>query len=276
MDSELEKLAAQFGFDEDLLDDGVDLYESPRLEHEDKNIYIYTRYCHPAGVHTSTEPLLLIITPTCLVTVARRDPEPIIELIQKVDTITTQKIKLVLLILESVNEGYRRHLNAVTKQILSSRNRLQKTIVDNNEVLKFIDMEEDLNEFLAALQPYGILLHALLNGRYLKLHEEDEDLIEDLQLSTSELIELTKSRLKTIQNMRDAYSTIATNNLNKVFKQLTSIAIFMSIPTIIGGLYGMNIALPFDHHPQAFFIVLGAILLLVLSFIYYFRKKRWL
>ena len=59
--------------------------------------------------------------------------------------------------------------------------------------------------------------------------EEDEDLIEDLSLSASELIELTKSRLKTIQNMRDAYSTIATNELNKVFKRLTSIAIFMAI-----------------------------------------------
>ncbi len=150
---ELNKLVKDFGFDEDLLDDGVDLYESPRLEHEDKNIYIYTRYCFPDGQYTSTEPLLLIITPNCLVTVARRSPEPINDLIQKVDTITTQKIKLVLLILESVNEGYRRHLNDVTRQILSSRKRLQKTIVNNDDVLKFIDIEEDLNEFLAALQP---------------------------------------------------------------------------------------------------------------------------
>ncbi len=101
-------------------------------------------------------------------------------------------------------------------------------------------------------------------------------MIEDLQLSTSELIELTKSRLKTIQNLRDAYNTVATNNLNKIFKRLTSIAIFMSIPTIIGGLYGMNIALPYDHHPQAFWIVVGTIGLLMLGFIVFFKRKKWL
>lgn len=129
---------------------------------------------------------------------------------------------------------------------------------------------------MAALQPYGIVLHALLNGKYIRLHERDEDLIEDLQLSTSELVELTKSRLKTIQNIREAYSTIATNNLNQIFKRLTSIAIFMSIPTIVGGLYGMNIALPFDHRPEAFWIVLGFIAAVITSFVVYFKKNKWL
>ena len=142
--------------------------------------------------------------------------------------------------------------------------------------MNFIDVEEDLNEFLAALQPYGIVLHALLNGRYMKLHEEDEDLIEDLELSANELIELTKSRLKTIQNIREAYNTIATNNLNKVFKRLTSIAIFMSIPTIIGGFYGMNVALPFGNNENAFWIVAGITVTIMLSFVLFFRNKKWI
>jgi magnesium transporter len=183
---------------------------------------------------------------------------------------------MVLQILEEMNKGYRRHLNVVTKNILSTRARLQHATISNDDILNFIDVEEDLNEFLAALQPYGILLHSLLNGKYMKLHEEDEDLIEDLQLSASELVELTKSRLKTIQNIREAYNTIATNNLNKVFKRLTSIAIFLSIPTIVGGFYGMNIALPYDHHQYAFYIVSGITVTLMLSFIAFFYKKKWL
>jgi magnesium transporter len=181
----------------------------------------------------------------------------------------------VLQILEELNTGYRKHLNDVTRKILSTRSRLQRTIVSNDDILNFIDVEEDLNEFLAALQPYGIVLHALLGGRYLRLHEEDEELIEDLQLSASELVELTKSRLKTIQNIREAYNTIATNNLNKVFKRLTSIAIFLSIPTLVGGLYGMNVLLPFQDDNHAFSIVLGIIFVVSLAFFYYFKRKNW-
>ena len=164
----------------------------------------------------------------------------------------------------------------MTKKILSTRKRLQRTIVSNDDILSFIDIEEDLNEFLAALQPYGLVLQALLKGKYIKLHEKDEDLIEDLQLSASELIELTKSRLKTIQNIREAYSTIATNDLNKVFKRLTSIAIFLAIPTIVGGLYGMNVLLPFATNDNAFWIVLLIIFGLMAAFVYYFKRKRWL
>lgn len=275
-ESELLKLENKFALDADLLKDGVDLYESPRIEHDEGNLYIYVRYCRPSGDYTSTHPLLIVIMPENLLTVSRIEAEPIANLLKSGTIVTTQKLKTVFQILEELNRGYRRHLNSVTKNILSTRNKLQRKIVNNEDILAFIDVEEDLNEFLAALQPYGLVLHAILNGKYIKLHEEDRDLIEDLQLSASELVELTKSRLKTIQNIREVYSTIATNNLNRVFKRLTSIAIFMSIPTIVGGLYGMNISLPFASRADAFYIVLGIIAVLEALFIVLFYKKRWL
>lgn len=273
---ELEKLADKFSFDSDLLYDGIDLYESPRLEHEDGITYIYLRYCWPESMETSTQPLLIAVTPELLVTVARRNPEPIQRLIASDKAITTQKIKLLLQMLTQVNIGYRTHLNSITKQIFASRSRLQRRIVSDADIIKFIDVEEDLNEFLAALQPYGILLKALASGRYFNFHEADIDLLEDIELSTSELIELSKSRLKTIQNMRDAYSTIAANNLNRIFKRLTSIAIFLSVFTVIGGLYGMNVSLPLENHPQAFWIILGIIGVVLSGFVAYFQRRRWL
>lgn len=273
---ELQRLEKEYNLEADLLEDGIDLYEAPRLERDNGNIYIYVRYCRPTGEYTSTHPLLIVLTSDNVLTVSRTEAEPLEVLAKRGTVVTTQKVKLILEILSEINKGYRQHLNQVTKRILSTRNKLQRTVISNTEVLNFIDIEEDLNEFLAALQPYGIVLQALLNGKYLKMHEKDEDLIEDLQLSASELVELTKSRLKTIQNIREAYSAIASNNLNQIFKRLTSIAIFMSVPTIIGGIYGMNVALPFDHHPQAFWIVTGITLSVMIGFIVYFKRKKWL
>ncbi len=273
---ELADLAEKYNLDLDLLTDGIDLHESPRLEHEQGVAYIYTRYCWPANMETSTQPLLIIVAGDMLVTVCRRQPEPIDKLLANTQIVTTQKIKLLLQILSEINIGYRVHINQITKQIFASRSRLQRSIVSDEDIIRFIYVEEDLNEFMAALQPYGILLKSLASGKYFKVHAEDIDLIEDIELSTSELTELSKSRLKTIQNMRDAYSTIAANNLNRIFKRLTSIAIFLSIPTIIGGLYGMNVRLPFGDHPLAFWMVLGLIGGIILGFIAYFRKQNWL
>jgi magnesium transporter len=274
---ELSEVSKTYNLDIDLLEDGIDLYEAPRLERSGENIYIYVRYSRPAGESTSTHPLLVIISANNIITVSRTEAEPLDNMARSSNIVTTQKVKLVLNILEEVNRGYRSHLNAVTKRILSTRSKLRRTIISNKDILNFIEIEEDLNEFLAALQPYGLVLQALLSGKYIKAHEEDEDLIEDLQLSSSELIELTKSRLKTVQNTRDAYTAIATNNLNQIFKRLTSIAIFMAVPTIVSGFFGMNVLLPIAHEdPNGFWVVAGLTALIMVGFIVYFRQKRWL
>jgi len=273
---ELADLATKFNFDADLLNDGIDLYESPRLEHEDGITYLYIRYSWPESLETSTQPLLIVATPEVLLTVCRRSPEPIEHLIAAGEIVTTQKIKLILQILNQVNSGYRRDLNQITKQIYASRSRLQRKIVSDNDIIRFIDLEEDLNEFLTALQPYGLLLKALGSGRYVHFHEADLDLIEDIELSTNELIDLSKNRLKTIQNMRDAYTTIAANNLNRIFKRLTSITIFLAVPTVIGGLFGMNVPVPLANTPYGFWMIIGLIIGLVLLSVAYFRKRRWL
>ena len=43
-DEELVSVAQTYELDEDLLRDAMDLYESPRVEEEDGNIYVYMRY----------------------------------------------------------------------------------------------------------------------------------------------------------------------------------------------------------------------------------------
>jgi magnesium transporter len=143
-------------------------------------------------------------------------------------------------------------LNLIIKKILRSRAQLRQSVVRSDDIIQFIEIEEDLNEFLSALQPQALVLSKLETGRYLKLYEDDKDLIEDIKLSTTELIELSKTRVKTAINIRQAYDVIATNNLNKIFKRLTSIAIFLAVPTIISGIFGMNVELPFQHAQYAF------------------------
>lgn len=153
---------------------------------------------------------------------------------------------------------------------------MRQSQVNTKEFVGIIELEEDLNEFLSALQPQAFLFHSLLSGKYLRLYEDDRDFIEDIERSTSELITQLQGRLRTLVNMRQAYDAIATTNLNNTFKRLTSIAIFLTIPTIVGGLWGMNVVIPFEHSKYAFLFVIGLIATLTLGTIYVFRRKKWL
>lgn len=274
---ELDYVAETFHLDRDILNDAIDAHEAPRVEVDNGATYVFARYCRPEDPDIPTEPVLIVHTDAGIVTVMRSNDNLLEQLINGTITVlTTQKTKTFLHILEQINRSYRLQLNIIAKQILQFRSQLRQTNVSSVEIIRFIELEEDLNEFLSALQPQGLVLNALDSGKYMKLYEDDRDLVEDIMLNTSELIELCKSRLRSVVNIRQAYDVIATTSLNKTFRRLTSIAIFLSIPTIIGGLFGMNVALPFQDYKYAFILVILLIALTMLAFINYFRKRNWL
>jgi len=129
---------------------------------------------------------------------------------------------------------------------------------------------------LSALQPQGLLYGELIQGRYLRLYEDDRDIIEDLEHSTAELAEQLRGRLRTLGNMREAFDAIATNSLNSIFKRLTSISIFMSIPTIMAGFWGVNVLVPFQRSTFAFLYLAGTTALIIGVAVWYFKRKNWL
>lgn len=276
-EAELEQLASDHKLDIDLLRDATDLYESPRVEREDQAVYIFTRYCYPEGKDIATEPLLIVYTKDNIMTIMRRPSAVLDQLLNgNQQLLTSQRTKLLLQVLGAVNASYVRTINQVSKQILTIRSKLSKADIKNEYFIEFIDLEESLNEYLTSLQSQAVVFRNLLSGKYVPLYEQDEDLIEDLSLGTSELVELIKSRIKTISSTREAYATIMANTLNKTFKKLTSIGIFLTIPTITTGLYGMNLHLPLSQYPNAFWIIFLIIMTVTGLAIFAFKKLKLL
>lgn len=273
---ELDQLTEQYGLDRDILDDAVDMYEAPRVDVEDGVVYIFTRYCYPEGKEIATEPLLLAYTSDYLFTIGRVETKILDHLTHdRAEFVTTQKTKTVLQILTGINASYSQQMTKIARRILQLRAKMRQSQLTTREFVGIIELEEDLNEFLSALQPQALLFNALLSGKYLRLYEEDKDYIEDIERSTDELITQVQGRLRTLVNMRQAYDAIATTNLNNTFKRLTSIAIFLTIPTIVGGLWGMNVPVPFANDSHAFAGVLIIIGVLISIAVAVFHRKKW-
>ncbi|QQS19731.1 magnesium transporter CorA family protein [Candidatus Saccharibacteria bacterium] len=276
-DDELNMLSETYGLNKDNLEDAIDIYEAPRVETDQGAVYIYTRYCHPEGIEIATEPLLIVYTSDYIFTVSRIETSILDRLVRdQLEFVTTQKAKTVLWMLAEINTSYEKHLTKVARRVLQTRADMRQSRLSAKEFVRIIELEEDLNEFLSALQPQALLFSALLGGKYLRLYEDDRDMIEDIERSTGELIGQVQGRLRTLMNMRQAYDAIATTNLNATFKRLTSIAIFLTIPTIVGGLWGMNVAVPFASNSHAFLIVIGIVLGLSTLAVIIFRRNKWL
>ena len=104
--------------------------------------------------------------------------------------------------------------------------------------------------------------------------EQDKEIIEDLITESDQGFNLCKSSLRNISNIREYYDISLSNRLNRIITILTIFTIIVSIPAAISGIYGMNVLLPFQTKPWAFYLISGIIVMICLGLFYYLKKKR--
>jgi magnesium transporter len=275
-EDELMMLVEKFKLDEGIILDALDETVMPRLEKEGEVSYKFVRFAmtNEEG-ELVTVPLLFVFGTELLMTISLVRLPPLATFLQgKIQFATTQRAKLVLQILNLISDHYDTYISATSKQIKRIRAHLRKHEIGNQDFIEFVSIEDELNEFLSALIPTNATLRRLLLGRYMPLFEEDQDIVEDLLLNNEQSIEACNSNLKSVANIRDAYSSISANNLNRTIKLLTIATVMIAIPNLFFSMYGMNIEMPFQHHPWAFPALITFSIVLLLSVAIYGRRKK--
>ena len=238
-------------------------------------MYVFTRVPQTASGETTTVPLLIAVGEQFVLTISREKLDLLEKFFSgKFDIYTTQKTKLLLQILFELTHVYQTSLTAINRRVRSTSVNLDR--VSNDDVRQFVAFEITTNDFLDALVPTEVLLRNIVTGKFFRLFEDDRELMDDLVLGTRQGIELGRASLKTITNIRGAYSTIMTNNLNRVIKLLTALTIVFTIPTMIASLYGMNVPLPFSGSAAAFWVILLLTALVSAAVLGLFARNRWL
>jgi magnesium transporter len=82
--------------------------------------------------------------------------------------------------------------------------------------------------------------------------------------------------IKNLNNALQTFEWIISNNLNILMKKLTSLAMILSVPLLITGIYGMNIALPLQYDPNAFMVLMGVCIVSALLVAAFFKWKEWI
>lgn len=101
--------------------------------------------------------------------------------------------------------------------------------------------------------------------------------VRDLYDHTIQVIETVEVYRDTITGLMDMNSTNIANRMNEVMKVLTIIATIFIPMTFLAGIYGMN----FDYIPElkvehGYYYFWGAMALIFIASIVYFKRKKWL
>jgi magnesium transporter len=273
---EVEQLTERFKLEPGFLEDALDEDEQPRLEREGEQSYIFVRFAYRKdNGEIETGPLLIIFDKEHVITISPvRLPALDHFLKGRNPLATTQRAKLLLLILAQISDQYDVYVNQTSRKIKGIRSRLRGHGITNQDLIDFVTIEDELNEFQASLLPTNATLRRLLVGRHIPLFEEDQDIVEDLLLNNEQSIEAIRSNLRSIGNIRDAYSAISSNNLNQIITLLTLATILVALPNVFFGMYGMNIKLPFETADWAFPAIVILNIIIITFIVTFARKKR--
>ena len=76
-------------------------------------------------------------------------------------------------------------------------------------------------------------------------------------------------------NISHSIDSINNYRLNRVMRTLTILTVCLAIPTMLAGIYGMNIPLPFQKENWILYGIIGFSMFIILGTVYIFRRKRY-
>lgn len=88
--------------------------------------------------------------------------------------------------------------------------------------------------------------------------------------------DMTEDYKEIIEGLSKTFDSLQANRTNEIMKVLTLISSILLPLTLIASIYGMNIALPFEKNPFAFWIVASGMIAIVTGFIFFFKRKNWM
>ncbi|GFI25577.1 cobalt/magnesium transport protein CorA [Lachnospiraceae bacterium] len=192
---------------------------------------------------------------------------------------TKKKMRFVYQILLRATNLYQALLRAIDKKRSEVEKRVGSETTEDKDLINLHELETNLVYFATSLSANKVVLDRLTRYERIKQYPEDKELLDDVIVENRQAIEMTNIYRDIIHGSRELVSTIINNRLNNVMKFLTSITLVMAIPTIISGIYGMNVSgkwMPLSETPHGFLIICVIITAICVLALFILKRRKML
>ncbi len=282
--SELSLVSGYFEIDLADLATALDEEESSRISLEDGYTLILVDIPTPEVRHEkkmyTTIPLGIILKNDAIITICREDTPVLNYFVRNKlkEFSTKKKMRFIYEMMFRSAMLYQAYLRGIDKK----RTEIEERVGDDThdtDIIELHELESTLVYFATSLRANSIVLERLRRYKRLEQYPEDMELLEDVTVEYQQAIEMTSIYRDIIDGTRELLSSVINNRLNNVMKILTSITIVMAIPTIISGIYGMNVAgewMPLSTARYGFYIIVAIIFVICVLVLWFLKKKKML
>jgi len=279
----IEKLGAHFGLHPLLLEDISNTEQRPKMEDYGDYIFIVLKmlYRHDNSGEIEGEQVSLILGANFVISLQEREGDvfdPVRERIRK----AKGRIRkagadyLAYALLDVIVDNYFVTLENTGEKIEGTEEQL--SLDPSPGVLQSVHkLKKEMIFLRKSVWPLRELVSGLERCESPLIHESTSAYLRDVYDHTIQIIDTVESYRDTISGLLDIYLSSISNKMNEVMKVLTIFASIFIPLTFIAGVYGMNFGfMPELKWHWGYFIILLVMLLVVISLVRYFRRKKWL
>lgn len=283
-------LEESYPLDKDHIVDSIDPDELSRIEAGEGYILTIMRlpvFDPNAEVRYFTTPLGAMIFPDTIITLCWTDCEVLNDLrSNRIKELSLDDFPaFITRVLSRADTMFLRYLKEIYRRTNSIQQELQES-VENSELIQLFNLEKSLMQFTSSLRSNQLLLEKIKKTKIIKFDSDDVEWLEDVEIDNRQAMEMADNYSMIISATTDAFSSVISNNMNSVMKQLTVFSIALMLMSFITSFWGMNIRLPWSSQSSwAGFIILSiscvvvaATSIIVITFMNkikkFFRRKK--
>ncbi|MEN6319095.1 MAG: magnesium/cobalt transporter CorA [Syntrophaceae bacterium] len=279
----LEELGALFGLHPLILEDILNTDQRPKMEDFCEYIYIVLKTFANHGDEIkdiTSEQISIILGPTFVISFQEKETDifkPIQERIRagKGRLRKSGSDYLAYALIDTVVDNYFTILEQLGEEI----EMIEESLVKNPSVqtLQAIqNLKRNMIFLRKSIWPLRETISGLERTECQLIHDSTTIFLKDIYDHTIQVIDTIETYRDMLSGILDIYLSSVSNRMNEIMKVLTIIAtIFMPL-TFMAGIYGMN----FKYMPElewhwGYFLILGFMMVVAVTMLTYFRRKKW-
>ena len=281
---DLSVLSEEFGLHPVAIEDAVVMHERPKLDRY-RGYLLLTAYAVHLDVDTgelATSELAAFITERALITIRKDDGLDIGGVVAYWDAspdLAKYGVGYLLYgLLDYVVDGHFAAVQTLDDAIEGLEDRLfdEKAKYGREVQRRSFELRKSLVLLRRVVLPMREVVNSLMRRDFQLVSEPLHPYYQDLYDHVLRATEWTESLRDLVTTILETNLTIQGNRMNIITKKVTSWAAIIAVPTLITGVYGMNVPYPGFDKPWGVTAAFGGMAVIALVLYVVFRRKDWL
>jgi magnesium transporter len=281
---DLNVLSAEFGLHPVAVEDAVFMHERPKLDRYRSHLFLaaYAVHLEPVTGELATSELAAFITERALITVRKDDGLDIGGVLGYWDAspdLAKYGVGYLLYgLLDHVVDGHFAAVQALDDAIEGLEDRLfAETPKQDREVQRrSFELRKSLVLLRRLVLPMREVVNSLMRRDLRVVNEPLHPYYQDIYDHVLRATEWTESLRDLVTTILETNLTIQGNRMNIITKKVTSWAAIIAVPTLVTGIYGMNV--PYPGFGRAWGVEASLAIMVLMAAVLYlvFKRRDWL